>query len=255
MAAPHGTHHPRHQARQPPRRGPGSPGLGLPPALDRVRLARPRVPRRLLGYLAARRPRPRPRPAGERRALPDPLRPPGPLPRGRPRDGPAAQELLRRTIGRAHRRQLAHGHSLDRADELRDDRLPRLPARRRLAPPLRPGRDPLGPDAPDDDLRGRAVDPGARHAADRGRARVRCAAHHGPGLASALAARAEPRRDAHRRVAARRRVGLGHPAVPHDLAPADPRRRRWPWPRVRPPLGRTRWSPGAAAFYAVAASW
>jgi len=44
----------------------------------------------------------------------------------------------------------------------------RLPARRHLAPPLRPGRHPLGPDAPDADRR-RGDDPGRdRHPLDRG---------------------------------------------------------------------------------------
>ena len=56
-------------------------------------------------------------------------------------------------------------------DRLRGLRAGRLPARRRLAPALRPGRDALGPDPPDADRRRLAGDAGRRDPDRRGRPR------------------------------------------------------------------------------------
>ena len=56
-------------------------------------------------------------------------------------------------------------------DRLRHVRADRLPARRRLAPHLRPGRDALGPDAPDADRRRRDDPDRDRDPDGRGRAR------------------------------------------------------------------------------------
>ena len=118
-----------------------------------------------------------------------------------------------RRLVRAARRRADHGLRRVLAD--------RLPARRRLAPPVRPGRDALGPDAPDADRR-RGDDArrprGAARRGGRGQPRGR------PPRRAAVGALDAPRLAAGR-VPARAldvpgRVRLRRAAVPDDL-PAD----------------------------------
>ena len=144
---------------------------GLPawvalPSAHRHRLADHGAARHVLGHLAAHRQRPRRRPARQPGALPDPVRPVRHLHRRLPRDGdpegeavPDRDPALRR-LARAARRRADGGLRRLRAD--------RLPARRRLAPPVRPGRDAVGPDAPDADRRRLAVARRPGRAARRG---------------------------------------------------------------------------------------
>ena len=138
--------------------------LGGAALADRRRLAARRPARHVLGHLPAHRRRPRRRPARQPRPLPDPLRPLRDLRRRLPGDrAPGGQAVrardpdLRRLV-RAARRRRDDGLGRLRAD--------RLPARRRLAPDLRPGRHPLGPDPPDADRR-RRPDPDRQRDPDR----------------------------------------------------------------------------------------
>ena len=83
------------------------------------------------------------------------------------------------TRSAAHRRGLARAGRRPADGRLRRLRPHRLPARRRLAPAVRPGRDPVGPDAPDADRRRRHVARRHGRAARRrarGRRRVRASA-------------------------------------------------------------------------------
>ena len=138
---------------RPPACRPGSP---CPTVLTTLSLLR-RPARDALGHQPAHRRRPGRGPAGQPRALPDPVRPVRRLRRRRARLLDAAgreagpgRRPLHQGLGRARRRHPAHRRRLLRPA--------RLPAGRRLAPPLRPGRDAVGPDPPDAHHRRRAVD-------------------------------------------------------------------------------------------------
>ena len=215
--------------------GPPACPAGSPSLRRRHRLAADRRLRDVLGHLDPHRQRPRRRAAGQPRPLLHPRRPLRHLQRRLLRDGPAAGEAQH---GRDPDRPRLVGAARRRPDlRLRRLLADRLPARRHLAPALRPGRDPLGPDAPDADRR-RGDDPGRDRSADgRGNAGKR------RGREAAGRARphqAGPRRRPHRRPDARPlhlpgRVRLRRPPVPADLpaADADGRRRRRPGPGAR----------------------
>ena len=190
--------------------------LGVAAGLALDRLHGPDV-----GHVAAHRPGPGSRPARQSRAL---LHPPG-----------ALRDLRSRVPGaRAGRRPIG-GILLAAAGTFALDR---LPARRRLAPAVRAGRDALGPDAPDHARRRGALDgrrrraargggrPPARHA-DRGlrgaarrpvlvhgRVRLRRAAV--PARPAARAAGVRERRRA------RRRATLGRARAPRSPRPWSP---------------------------------
>ena len=141
---------------------------------------------------------------------------------------------------------------------LRRLRAHRLPARRPLAPPLRPGRDALGPDPPDADRR-RLAGHARRHGADR-RGRVLAGPRpraRGPQAALRPAPGAARGRLPRRALHLPGRVRLRRAAVPPGPAPdADHARRQH-----RP--GRPRASTSAAAArcrpcwasWSSAASW
>ena len=152
-------------------RATGMPGwVALPSAIATVSLLIALL-RHVLGHLPAHRQRPRRRAAGQPGPLLDPRRPVRHLHRRLHRDGAAARAAEH---GRDPPRPRLVGAARRRPDLRLRRLLPdRLPARRRLAPPLRPGRDPLGPDPPDADRR-RRDDPGRDRRADRrGAARQR----------------------------------------------------------------------------------
>ena len=195
----------------------------------------PRAVRPRLGRVASHRRRPRRRPARQPLALPAARRacsgssPPAgsPIvatPRGRP-PSPSAVRISRRLV-RAGRRP-AHPRR-------RRLRAARLPARRRLAPAVRPGRDALGRDPPDDDVGGRDRGARDRHpalrgaggGADRARRRHRPGAGAAAGLAAPAAARARRGRLAPLPADARDRR---HPRRALDL-PGRVRLRRPPVP-------------------------
>ncbi len=92
-------------------------------------------------------------PARQPLALPHPRRPLRNLHRRLRRLRPAAREAVEER--RAHRRRLVRAARRRRHGGLRHVRADRLPPRRRLAPHLRPGRHPVGPDPPDADRRRR----------------------------------------------------------------------------------------------------
>ena len=145
--------------------------LGGPAVADRGRGAAGRAARDVLGHLPAHRRRPRPRPARQPGPLPDPrralrhLQPPASSRSSCPTASPAARAI--RIAGDWY--APLGGVAMLACRGVRADR---LPARRRLAPDLRPGRHPLGPDAPDADRRRRA-DPGRQRDPDRRGARRR----------------------------------------------------------------------------------
>ena len=129
-------------------------GLGHAPVGGRHRLAPGRPARHVLGHRAPHQRRARRGPAREPGALPDPRR------------------AVRHLRGRLHRRRPPEGREADpvghpdhrglvrpgrrAADGARGGlRAARLPARRHVAPALRPGRHALGPDPPDADRRRR----------------------------------------------------------------------------------------------------
>ena len=139
---------------------------------------------------------------------------------------------------------------------LRLVRADRLPARRRLAPPVRPGRDAVGPDAPDDARRRRAHARRDPRAADRGApgaATRACAARGGRGRTrvrprrhAARRAPAPPARDRRLRRDARRpldlpgRVRLRRAAVQPAVPPAADRLRGVARARARAHAARAR---------------
>ena len=134
----------------------GLPGwAALPSTLLGVVAAHGRA-RHVLGHLPAHRQRPRRRAARQPGPLPDP---------DRALRRPARRRADRRAVaraaephGRRGRRRLV-GAGRRRPDRrLRRLRAVGLPARRHLAPAVRPGRDALGPDAPDADRRRLAGD-------------------------------------------------------------------------------------------------
>ena len=147
------------------------PRLGVAAERVRRRRAADRRDRHVLGHLPAHRQRPRPRPARQPRALPDPVRPVRDLRRGPALDGAARARHQAEHDGRAPAEGLVRAARRRADDRLRRLRARGLPARRRLAPAVRPGRDALGPDAPDADRRRLAGDARRRDADRRGRPR------------------------------------------------------------------------------------
>ena len=140
--------------------------VGRPPLRRHRRLAADRGVRLLLGRGPAHRPRPRSRPVRDRGPLPDPARPgrhrAGWAARARDRDrrrdadvGPARAQLERAAGRRPHL-------------PVRAVRARRLPARRRLAPAVRPGRDAVGADPHPHGRRRLPVHAGRLGAAGRG---------------------------------------------------------------------------------------
>ncbi len=191
-------------------------GVGAVDAAGRL-AARGRA-RHVLGHLAAHRQRPRPRAARQPGALPDSRRA-----LRRARGGRHVDRHVRhgapRQDGHPPGRRLVGARRRPDDGGLRRLRAERLPARRHVAPPLRPGRHALGPDAPDADRRRVACD-ARRHGAD-GRG------HHGD--------RARPRARGHaaRLPRAPRAAGGQLPRRAIDL-PGRVRLRRSPVPRGLP---------------------
>ena len=226
-------------------RGPHQPAARLGRAALRAhhRLADHRPARHVLGHLPAHRRGPRPRSARQSRALPDPLRPVRHLRLGLSRDGPDRGPA--RAYRRAPLRRLVRPAGRAGAVRLRWLRADRVPARRRLAPPVRAGRDAVGADPPDADRRRldeprRPGDP-----ARRGRPR-RGARRQGPGDPPARAAVAVGAALGRGRLPADRpldlpgRVRLRRPAVRHALPANADRAGREHRPRRRAAVGRAR---------------
>ncbi len=109
-----------------------------------------------LGRQPAHRQGPRPRAAGQPGALLHPGRL-VPAVRRRLRGDRAALREARPVRGPDHPQLVRAGRRLPDG-RLRPVRADRLPARRHLAPHLRPGRHAVGPDPPDDDRRRRVLD-------------------------------------------------------------------------------------------------
>ena len=131
----------------------------------------------------------------------------------------------------------------------------RLPARRLLASPLRPGRHALGPDAPHahrrrgHDAAGDRDHPGRGRAGDEDRRRDA----QGAGLGAPPARRLAAGRPARRHVDVPGRVRLGRPAVPDDLPPDADHARRRPDARHGADLDRARRRCSArSAFFLIA---
>ena len=153
LGASHWTHRPAAAARRV--RGPrhGVRPMGGAALADRRRGVARRTRRHVLGHLPAHRQRPRSGAARQPGPLPDPRGPVRDLRRGFPGDRPPrGQAILAGDSDRGRLVRAARRHRDARRLRLRADR---LPARRRLAPDLRPGRDPLGTDPPDADRRRR----------------------------------------------------------------------------------------------------
>ena len=106
-----------------------------------------------LGRQPAHRQGPRPRAAGQPRALLHPGRLVPALRRGLRGDHAALREA--RPVRRSDHQALVRAGQRLPDGRLRPVRTDRLPARRRLAPHLRPGRHAVGADPPDDDRRRR----------------------------------------------------------------------------------------------------
>ena len=104
-----------------------------------------------LGRQPAHRQRPRPRAAGQPGALLHPDRLVPALRRGLRGDHPAVREA--RPVRGSNHPQLVRAGQRFPDGRLRPVRIDRFPARRRLAPHLRPGRHAVGADPPDDDRR------------------------------------------------------------------------------------------------------
>ena len=148
---------------------------------------------------------------------------------------PDRDPALRRLV-RAARRPADGGRGRLRAD--------RLPARRPLAPAVRPGRDAVGPDPPDADRRRLGVADRPGRAARRGHAHPGHPPRRGPRRPRAVLAHA-PARRAGRRLPDRAldlpgRVRLRRAAVRLPLPADADRARREHRARVRPPVGRPR---------------
>ena len=141
-------------------------GVGGAAVAAAERVAADRGARDVLGHLAPHRQRARPGSACKPGPLPDPDR----ALRSaavRSADG-GARRRATRPDGRARRRGLV-GAGRRRGDRgLRRLRAVGLPARRHVAPPVRTGRDALGPDPPDADRRRLARDARLAGAALRG---------------------------------------------------------------------------------------
>ena len=134
-------------------------------ALDAARsLAPDRRARHVLGHLPAHRQRPRRRSARQPGSLPDPRRPLRRA-RGRRHVDCAVRHRAPREDRRPPRRRLVGAGRRPDDGRLRCLRAHGLPARRHVAPAVRPGRDALGPDSPDADRRRVARD-ARRHGAD-----------------------------------------------------------------------------------------
>ena len=217
----HRPHRPASQGRGLRRARHGLRPLGGAAVADRGRRAARRPARHVLGHLAAHRRRPRPRPARQPGSLPDPRRALRHLQRRLSRDRPPRGQA--QPAGDPHRRRLVRAARRRRDARRLGVRADRLSARRRLAPDLRPGRHPLGADAPDADRRRRA-DPGRQRDPDHRGARRRGlrAVRRPPDRARrprrrrrcALPARLRDGRAADRPVHLPGRVRLRRPAVP-----------------------------------------
>ena len=142
--------------RRPHRASLRPPGLGGPALGAGGRIASGRPARDVLGHLAPHRRRSRRGPARQPRPLPDPRRPLRRLQRRLLRD--LSAEGAPRPGCRPHHGRLVRARRRAPDRRLRRLRPRRLPARRPVAPAVRPGRDPLGADPPDAD-RGRRHDP------------------------------------------------------------------------------------------------
>ena len=160
---------------------------------------------------------------------------------------PASCRWRSRRRSRARRRCGIYSGLVRAARRLPDDRgrrlrADRLPARRRLAPPVRPGRDAVGPDAPDADRRRVRVADRPGRAARRGRPRP--GRPRGARRRDARAADAAPR-GARRRLPDRPldvpgRVRLRRAAVRLPLPADADRARREHRAGLRAPVGRPR---------------
>ena len=125
-------------------------------------------------------------------------------------------------------------------DRLRRLRARRLPARRRLAPAVRPGRDAVGPDAPDADRRRLAGDAGRRDPDRRGRARLDQVRPRAEPELPDPAPRAARRRLPRRPLDRAGRVRLLGAAVPAALPPRAADAGRLDRARLRADLDRPR---------------
>ena len=214
--------------------------LGVAAERVRRRRAADRRDRHVLGHLPAHRQRPRSRAARQPRALPDPVRPVRDLRRGPALDGAARAGRQAQRDGRAPAEGLVRAARRRADDGVRRLRARGLPARRRLAPAVRPGRDAVGPDAPDADRRRLAGHAGRRDADRRGRARRDQerprAEQELPGPAPGAARRRLPRRPLDRAG----RVRLLGAAVPAAVPPRAADARRLDRARDRAHLDRPR---------------
>ena len=109
-----------------------------------------------LGRQPAHRQRPRPRAAGQPSALLHPGRPVPAVRRGLRSDRAAVRETG--PVRGSDHQELVRAGQWFPDGRLWPVRVDRLPARRRLAPHLRPGRHAVGADPPDDDRRRRILD-------------------------------------------------------------------------------------------------
>ena len=198
----------------------GLPGVGVAAARRALGRAADRRLRHVLGHLDAPRRGARRGPVRQRLALLHPRRAVRRVLR-RP-----ARDLPPRRAARAHRDRAARRAA--RADRRAADprllgrRAHRLPARRRLAPHLRPGRDAVGADAPAAVRRRLALHARRDDPADGGRGvRPRRHARTARAALAARAAGAARRRVPDRPLDLPGRVRLRRPAVPPRLPP-DP---------------------------------
>ncbi len=213
-------------------------GLGVLASLHRDDLADHCAVRHVLGHLAAHRRRPRRGPAGQPRALPDPVRAVRAERVRRARLRPAARRPGGAELG-ADLEELARAHRRRASDGRRRLRTARLPARRRLAPHLRPGRHPLGPDPPDADRRCRPV-ADRDGAAARGGPDPHRGEDAGPPLAPVHPGHGRDGRDADRAVGLPGGVRLRRTPVPAGAAAAPHRGRSRRHPGRRAALDRPR---------------